>query len=1179
MKNYQYQIGGCLKSNAPTYVQREADIQLYDALVAGQFCYVLNSRQMGKSSLRVQMMHRLKTEGMTCASIDMTRVGSNNLTPAKWYKGVVFELLRSFNLLGQFNFKTWWQEKDNLSNNQRLSQLIEEIILVHLKTDKIFIFIDEIDSVLGLNFPVDDFFALIRYCYNQRAENPAYNRLAFVLFGVATPSDLIQDRNRTPFNIGKAIELKGFQANEVWPLTEGLVEIVNNPQAAIDEVLNWTAGQPFLTQKLCYLLHISSQETINGIAQVPPAQEASWLEQLVQKQIINNWESLDEPEHLRTIRDRLLRNEQRAGRILGLYQRILQQGAVAADNSREQIELLLSGLVVKRDGNLTVGNRIYERVFNQNWIDEQLSRLRPYSENFAVWLSSNCQDSSWFLRGQALADAQAWSRGKSLSDLDYHFLAASQEFAKQEIQLSLTVEREAAEILGKANQTLEQAQQEAKQTIKRGLVGLAAISVFALGFLGLAGFLALQLENRRQEVVLGEINNLSVSSQLLFASEQKFDALITALKASFAIDKAKGAKTNPHIKQQVANALQQAIYWVSEKNSLEGHSDRIWSVAWSPDGRLLASPSEDGTVKIWTRKGKLLITLTEHKDKVTGANFSSDGRLLATASEDGTVKIWTRNGKLLRTLKGHRDRLWGVTFSPDGQLIATASEDNTIKLWTLDGKEIKTITGHDSAIRNVAFSPDGQLMATASEDNTIKLWTRQGKLLRTLTGHETRVLSVKFSPNGQLLASSSGDKSIKIWNLDGEEIGTWIAHGDEVNAIDFSADGQTLASSSEDGTVKLWNLEGTLIRTLMEHKGRVWGVSFSPDGQLLASSSDDRTIKLWHWNFQLTKILQGHQNIVHKVDFSPKGNAIATASADQTIKLWNLEGQELGTLRGHNQPVWGLAWSPDGQMLATACEYGTVKLWNLKNQQELLTIVGNNHKATSVSWSPDSQTFASASEDGTVKFWNLEGQELGTLRSDDEKVTSISWSPNGQIIAESSENKTIKLWNVQGQELVTLKGHDGYVWSVAWSPNGKMLASASADKTVKLWNVQGQELVTLKGHDGHVWSVSWSPNGKMLASVSADKTVKLWNVKGQELGTLTGDNPAKLFDVSFSPDGSKIVAASENNKAIVWDLISFSNLEYLQVLGCNWVRDYLKTNSHVSQRDRYLCDGVGNSAH
>ncbi|NEP42084.1 MAG: hypothetical protein F6K35_23820, partial [Okeania sp. SIO2H7] len=254
MNDYQYQVGGSLKIAAPSYVIRQADTELYDALIKGEFCYVLNSRQMGKSSLRVRIKHRLKQEGFSCASIDITNIGSETITSDQWYKGVASELWRGFNLLKTIHFKTWWNEQEGLSSLQRLSRFIEEIVLEKIDNKKIFIFVDEIDSVLGLNFQIDDFFALIRFCYNQRAENPAYNRLTFALFGVATPSDLIQDRNRTPFNIGKAIELHGFKLEEALPLTKGLEGKISNPKAVLREILTWTGGQPFLTQKLCQLV-------------------------------------------------------------------------------------------------------------------------------------------------------------------------------------------------------------------------------------------------------------------------------------------------------------------------------------------------------------------------------------------------------------------------------------------------------------------------------------------------------------------------------------------------------------------------------------------------------------------------------------------------------------------------------------------------------------------------------------------------------------------------------------------------------------------------------------------------------------------------------------------------------------------------------------------------------------
>ncbi|MBP0027104.1 AAA-like domain-containing protein [Roseofilum sp. Guam] len=466
-----YYIGGTLPLNSKTYVTRAADEELYQQIQNGEFCYVLNARQMGKSSLRVRTMQRLQDNGVVCASIDITELGSQQVTPEKWYGGLVKTLVSRLGLEETFSLRSWFNERRDIPAVQFFGEFLEELIFRQI-TQPVAIFIDEIDSVLQLGFK-DDFFALIRSCYNKRADDNAYKRLSFVLLGVATPGDLIEDKNRTPFNIGRAVELQGFQLHEVPPLVEGLKGRVSHPETAIEEILNWTGGQPFLTQKLC-------QWVCELAPNLPTGREGEWMENLVRTRIIENWEASDDPEHLKTIRNRILSNEQRAAYLLELYQQIRQQGQVVANNSFEEGKLQLSGLVVKqRTGTsvrLKVANHIYFEVFNKAWIEEQLEALRPYAEAFRDWVKSAGADESRLLRGKALQDAKCWAAGKNLSYRDQEFLAASEkkeievQIAQEKLEAELERERKDSEAAEQRNRVLTQANRKAKRRIRIGAV-------------------------------------------------------------------------------------------------------------------------------------------------------------------------------------------------------------------------------------------------------------------------------------------------------------------------------------------------------------------------------------------------------------------------------------------------------------------------------------------------------------------------------------------------------------------------------------------------------------------------------------------------------------------------------------------------------------------------------------
>lgn len=416
---------------------------------------------------------------------------------------------------------------------------------------------------------------------------------------------------------------------------------------------------------------------------------------------------------------------------------------------------------------------------------------------------------------------------------------------------------------------------------------------------------------------------------------------------------------------------------------------------------LLASAGDDGMVKLWdVDTGKCLRVLQGHRDRVWCIALSPDGETLATASDDQTVKLWNlMDGQVLRTLQGHQHRIWSVAFSPDGQILASGSEDKTVKFWDVrDGQCLRTLQGYHNETSPIAFrspasttNPLPEILLAFSVDQKVRFWDiNSGECQRTLHLPTKGALQSALSPDGEILASGSLDNTVRLCNVNsGDCLRILQGHTAWVRFVAFSPDGDILASASGDQTIKLWDVKtGECLKTLKGHANPVQSVAFSPNGQILASSSWDFKVKLWDVSptaIQTRKqtgensdtgecllTLEGHTNRTGALAFTPDGDILISGSQDHTIKLWDIKtGECLRTLELHQGGVVAVSCSPDGQRLASASRDGTVRLWSIDDGQCIRTLPGQVGYGSTILFSPDSRILTSGGEDGTCTLWDV----------------------------------------------------------------------------------------------------------------------------------------------------------------------------------------------------------------
>lgn len=558
-----------------------------------------------------------------------------------------------------------------------------------------------------------------------------------------------------------------------------------------------------------------------------------------------------------------------------------------------------------------------------------------------------------------------------------------------------------------------------------------------------------------------------------------------------------------------------------------GHTDGVWSLAFHPGEQIMASGSDDQTVRIWdVNTGECLNILHGHTDRVRSVTFSPDGSLLASGSDDQTARIWDiQTGECLQVMAGHTDRVWSVNFRADGQMLVTGSTDRTLRLWkSSSGECIRLLEGHTGWVRSVVFNRDGSLLASGSDDQTVRIWdVAQGRCLDILKGHTNRVWSLAFCVEGSNIVSGSEDQSIRLWNIKSRTcLRTFDGHTHGVRAIALSSDGKFLVSGGDDQTVRIWELQtGSCLKTIQGYARRLWSVAFNTDGTSLLSSAEDQSLRLWDLSSGIcTKVFSQSDHRPKVAVFSPDGTCIASGGEDQTVKLWDrVTGQCQQTFTGHENWVRALAFTPDGKFLVSGGEDHTLRLWAISTPHCLSVFHGHTSWIRSLAVSFDGKYLASGGDDQAIHIWDMDTKKcLRLLQGHTGRIRSLAFHPNGKTLASGSEDHLVRIWDIYtGVCLNILHGHSDWIRAVAFSPDGQWLASGGNEPAIYLWPMEMEQPSPriLSGHTHRIRSLAFHPTDATLVSASDDGLIKRWSLKhGSCIQMLISERPYERMNIT-----------------------------------------------------------------
>jgi WD40 repeat protein len=643
---------------------------------------------------------------------------------------------------------------------------------------------------------------------------------------------------------------------------------------------------------------------------------------------------------------------------------------------------------------------------------------------------------------------------------------------------------------------------------------------------------------------------------------------------------------------QAEKALGEIVHDFRLRRILSAHTAIVSDVAWSPDGRYVATSSRDGTVRIWdTTSWTEPLVIQAHAafdpgftDNQSGTGesgvravvWSPDGKQIVTlGNTDSTANVWNvKTREKITSFTLHKDWVLSASWSPDSKSIVTSGKDGSVFIWDSITGEVKFEFPMQTApIQMVGWSPDGRLIATAGDEGLIKIWdSKTSDELNILTGHEGIIWSVSWSPDGTQLASAGEDGTIRIWDIaKGEEVSD-IRSSSAFWHVVWSYDGSQLATTNVDGLAQVWNVS-TLGEafSLLGRTESQFTIAWSPNGEWLATTSGtDSVVRVWDVSPEPVVFPAMHTEQAGWVMWSPDGSQLATAADDFSSIIWDANtGDPIYTLTGHTNWIQQALWSPDGSKIATASWDNTVKLWDAKNGKEISTFTG--HSADPINrlfgfqgilnlvWSPDGTRVASQGLTGWVRVWEIAtGTELFAFQTNADLSEPMSWSADGSKIATCAVPQILQIWDAHtGEPIIggfvnnttnlTFQDFISFCVSAAWSPDGERIVTGGWDESVTVWNAKtGDKILSFPSY-GQPDGLTWSQNGERIAAGENSGVVKIWDSNtGVELLSFKTTHPF-LFTVDWSPDGSRLAGAGGLFSPSVWrvwqtteDLIAYA---------------------------------------